>query len=93
MRGYNHNVAPMRGSYPVTNNISCLSAVLGNQRPHREKYFTMGAVAKQKLEFKLGKDEPQFKGRSVLYKKEGKMWWKGKTFLIYFLMTDESNVV
>lgn len=59
----------MRGSYPVTNNISCLSAVLGNQRPHREKYFIMGAVAKQKLEFKLGKDVPQFKGRSLYTKR------------------------
>lgn len=25
--------------------------------------------------------------------KDGKVWWNGKIFLIYFLMTDESDVI
>lgn len=81
MRRYNHNVTPMRWIYPVINNISSLNAVLGNQRPHREKYFTMGAVAKQKQLFKQGKGVPQFKGKSQFYtKKMGKCGEKEKHF-------------
>lgn len=93
MRRCNHNVTPMSWIYPVINKISSSNAVLGNQRLHREKYFTMGAVAKQKQVFKLGKGVLQFKGKSQFYTKRWKVWWKGKTFLIYFLVTDESNVI
>lgn len=86
MRRYNHNAAPVRGSYPVINNIYSLSAVLGNQRPYREKYFTMWAVASRKRFVPIQRE-------TSFLQKEGKVWWKGKIFLIYFLMTDESNVI
>lgn len=54
----------------------------------------MGALAKWKQVFKLGKGAPQFKGKSQSYTKRWESVVKRKkTFLIYFVMTDESNVI